>query len=147
VTNTGKQTLSNVSVTDIQMAPAGELTSGPTCPKQTLTPGAAMNCTGTYKVRQADVDHGNVNDSAIAHGTPPHGPAVDSAPSDATVPVTDPASTEDLNSAGSNSLINTGLGANAAGNGTTRITAALGLGLVVLGAGLVIAIARRRRTG
>ena len=37
---------------------------------------------------QADLDNGSINDSAIASGSPPSGPPVDSPPSTATVPVT-----------------------------------------------------------
>jgi uncharacterized repeat protein (TIGR01451 family) len=71
VTNTGNVTLSKVTVTDIQIAPAGPLTSGPTCPQPTLASGASETCTGTYTVTQADVNNGKVNDTAVASGTPP----------------------------------------------------------------------------
>ena len=37
---------------------------------------------------QADLNHGSINDSATATGSPPSGPAVTSPPSTATVPVT-----------------------------------------------------------
>ena len=44
-----------------------------------------MTCTTTYTVTQADVDHGTINDSATATGTPASGPPVTSAPSIASV--------------------------------------------------------------
>ena len=46
VTNTGNVTLSNVGVTDTQVAPASALTSGPTCPVATLAPGASADVYG-----------------------------------------------------------------------------------------------------
>jgi uncharacterized repeat protein (TIGR01451 family) len=87
VTNTGNTTLGSVSVADTQSAPAGPLTSGPTCPQSTLAPAASQTCTGTYKVTQADLDNGSVNDSAVGQGTVPGSttPTV-SAPSTTTVP-------------------------------------------------------------
>ena len=100
VTNTGNVDLSGVSVDDTQEAPAGSLASGPTCqslssPSGTclgsstpLTPGQVATFTATYVVTQADLDHGSINDSATASGSPPSGPPIDSLPATATVPVT-----------------------------------------------------------
>ena len=100
VTNTGTVPLSGVSVADTQVAPAGALASGPTC--QSLA-GPTAPCTGntvtlavgqsatfgaTYVVTAADLANGSVNDSATATGTPPSGPAVTTAPSTVSVPVT-----------------------------------------------------------
>ncbi len=81
-------------VTDTQTPPAGALATGPTC--QTLA-SPTGTCTGsstplavgqsatfiaTYTVTQADLDHGSINDSATATGTPPTGPADDLAAGD-----------------------------------------------------------------
>ena len=100
VTNTGNVDLTGVSVDDTQQPPAGSLTTGPTCqslsgPSGTcsgsstsLAPGQSASFTATYTVTQADLDHGSINDSAIASGSPPSGPPIDSPPSTATVPVT-----------------------------------------------------------
>lgn len=78
VTNTGNVTLTDVSVDDTFVAPAGpELTV--TCPQDTLAPGASMTCTSDpYTVTQADVNNGAIDNSATATGTPPTGPAVTS---------------------------------------------------------------------
>jgi len=96
-TNTGNVTLTSVGVNDIQTAPAGSLTSGPTCQSlsnppgtcsgftTTLVAGQSATFTGTYTITQADLNNGSVNDSATASGTPPTGPPVTSAPSTATV--------------------------------------------------------------
>ena len=98
--NTGNVTLSSVGITDTQTAPAGALTSGPTCSflssptgtcsgsTTTLAPGQSATFTATYTITQADLNNGSVNDSATTSGTPPTGPAVTSSPSTATVTLT-----------------------------------------------------------
>ena len=87
VTNTGNMTLSNVDVADTQMAPAGSLTSGPTCPSGVLAPQASETCTATYTVSQGDLDNGTVDDSAVAEATPPGSTTpVASTPSTVSVP-------------------------------------------------------------
>ena len=80
MTNAGNVTLHNVSVTDPK---AGATT----CVATTLAPNASTTCNvvATYTVTQADVDHGSVDNTATAHGTPPSGPAV-TATASATVP-------------------------------------------------------------
>ena len=100
VTNTGNVDLSGVHVTDTQQPPAGGLASGPTCQSlssptgtcsgssTSLAPGQSASFTATYTVTQADLDHGSINDSATATGTPPTGPSVTSPPSTATVTAT-----------------------------------------------------------
>jgi uncharacterized repeat protein (TIGR01451 family) len=88
VTNTGNVTLTNVNVVDAQTAPAGALASGPTCPSTTILTGNSVTCTASYVVTQADLNNGSINDSAVANGTPPTGPAIQSAASPATVGVT-----------------------------------------------------------
>ena len=100
VTNTGNVDLTGVSVNDTQEPPAGGLASGPTCQSlsspagtcsgssTSLAPGQSATFTATYIVTQADLDHGSINDSAIASGSPPSGPPIDSPPSTASVPVT-----------------------------------------------------------
>ncbi|MDP9904650.1 beta strand repeat-containing protein [Arthrobacter bambusae] len=87
VANNGNVTLNNVAVTDTQAAPAGALTSGPTCPTTTLAPGASTTCTATYLTTQADLDHGTIKDSAVATGTTPTGGSITTPPSSATVTV------------------------------------------------------------
>ncbi len=89
VTNTGEAALSDVSVTDTQTAPAGSLASGPTCPTTTsLMPGDTVECTATYTVTQADMDHGSIDDTATATAVPPIGPEITSNPAQATVTAT-----------------------------------------------------------
>jgi predicted outer membrane repeat protein len=96
-TNTGNVKLTSVGIADTQTAPAGALTSGPTCQSlstppgtcsgstTTLVSGQSATFTATYTITQADLDNGSVNDSATASGTPPSGPPVTSPPSTATV--------------------------------------------------------------
>ena len=69
VTNTGTVTLTSVSVSDPKVGPVG-------CPSSTLAPGASTTCTATYTLTQADVDAGQVVNTATSSGTPPTGPAV-----------------------------------------------------------------------
>jgi uncharacterized repeat protein (TIGR01451 family) len=88
VTNTGNVTLSGISISDQQVPPAGALTSGPTCPDESLAPGASMDCTASYTVRQADLDAGSINDTATAAGTAPDGDRYTSEERSASVPVT-----------------------------------------------------------
>ena len=49
--------------------PLGLLTSGPTCPSGGLDAGLTIDCTATYTVTQADIDHGSINDAATVTGT------------------------------------------------------------------------------
>jgi hypothetical protein len=66
VDNTGNEQLTNVSVTDSKVAvvtcPGGN-------PIPTLAPGAAVTCTGSYTLTQADIDAGQVINTATATGT------------------------------------------------------------------------------
>ncbi len=67
VTNTGNVTLDPISVTDAKVGTV-------TCPVTVLAPGASTTCTATYTLTQADVDAGEVVNTATASGTPPTGP-------------------------------------------------------------------------
>ncbi|MCW2528852.1 MAG: hypothetical protein JWM76_3712, partial [Pseudonocardiales bacterium] len=71
VKNTGNVTLTSVGVTDAQAAPASPLSAAPTCLVTTLAPGVSTTCSATYNATQADVDNGQIVDSATAHGTAP----------------------------------------------------------------------------
>ncbi|WP_157749652.1 DUF11 domain-containing protein [Jatrophihabitans sp. GAS493] len=84
VTNTGNVTLTALSVADTFTAPAGP---PPTvlCPATPVAPGAAVTCTSTYRVTQADMDHGRIDNSAVASAIGPSGASVDSASSTAAV--------------------------------------------------------------
>ena len=88
VSNTGNVTLDRIAILDTQTAPAGNLDAAPVCDATRLLPGTGTTCTATYTVAQADVDHGSVQDSAIATGTDPTGGPVTSPSSQATVEVT-----------------------------------------------------------
>ncbi|MCP4085547.1 MAG: DUF11 domain-containing protein, partial [Actinomycetia bacterium] len=71
VTNDGNVTLSPVGVSD----PLPGL-SGVSCPGVSLAPGAAMTCSATYAVTQADVDNGQIDNTAATTGTAPDGTGV-----------------------------------------------------------------------
>ncbi|WP_435204999.1 DUF7507 domain-containing protein [Micromonospora sp. bgisy143] len=83
ITNNGKVTLTNVTVTDTFTSPASSANLGPiSCgPNEapngsaTLPAGAAITCATTYTVSTADYHHGSVHATATATGTPPTGPS------------------------------------------------------------------------
>ncbi len=72
VTNTGNQTVTNISVID----PLVTVNGGPI----TLAPGASNSSsfTGSYTLTQADIDAGSYANTATASGNPPTGAAVTS---------------------------------------------------------------------
>ncbi|PRP68220.1 beta strand repeat-containing protein [Nonlabens agnitus] len=73
VTNTGNQTLTNVTVTDPLLDGAnGTLTGGPIA---SLAPGAIDTTTfsGSYTIQQSDIDAQSVSNQATATGTTPDG--------------------------------------------------------------------------
>jgi uncharacterized repeat protein (TIGR01451 family) len=84
VVNTGNQTLTQIAITETEFSGTG---TPPvvTCPVTTLAPQATTDCSGTYTVTQADIDAGSISNTATVSGTPPTGPAITSAPSNATV--------------------------------------------------------------
>ncbi|WP_426564988.1 DUF7507 domain-containing protein [Angustibacter sp. McL0619] len=87
VTNSGDTTITDLVIDDTPSAPAGPLTPI-TCPAITLAPGEGTECTASYVLTQADVDHGTVDNSASAAGAAPGGGTVTSNTSTATVTVT-----------------------------------------------------------
>lgn len=87
VTNTGNVTLTNPSVTETAFSGTGDAPEV-TCPTGPLAPGAAVTCQASYVLTQADVDAGEVTNTATATGTPPGTtPAPVSAPSSAEVTI------------------------------------------------------------
>lgn len=89
VTNTGNVTLTDVEVDDTDFSGTGEL-SAIACPEEaaSLAPGQSVTCTATYVVTQADLDSGELTNTATATGTPPGDtPPPTSPPSEVTVPI------------------------------------------------------------
>ena len=89
VTNTGNVTETNAAIVEGAFSGTGTL-SAVTCPAgaASLLPSASVTCTAKYTVTQADVDSGNLKNSATATANPPtgvSGPTV-SPPSTANVP-------------------------------------------------------------
>jgi len=66
VTNIGNVTISNIVVDD-------PLIPSLSCPVNVLAPTAELVCTGSYAVTQADIDAGQVDNTASATGTPSSG--------------------------------------------------------------------------
>jgi uncharacterized repeat protein (TIGR01451 family) len=87
-TNTGNVTLSGVTVSD-PLPGLSALTytwPDPTRPG-VLPTGQTVTATATYALTQADIDAGHVVNSAVATGTPPNGPPVDTSPADTDTPL------------------------------------------------------------
>ena len=86
MTNTGNVTLTDIEVTDTAFSGTGTPPTI-TCPSgaASLAPGVAVTCTGSYTLRQADVDAGSLVNTAVASGTPPTGPTASSDPSTKTL--------------------------------------------------------------
>lgn len=72
VTNAGNVTLNNITVAD-PLPGTGPIT----CPPGQVAPGASIICSSTvYTITQANLDAGQVLNTATAQGFPPSGPAV-----------------------------------------------------------------------
>ncbi|NBH06482.1 WD40 repeat domain-containing protein [Amycolatopsis sp. SID8362] len=69
VTNGGNVTLDPIEVTDPKTGPVR-------CPVSKLAPGEQTTCTAAYRLTQADVDAGTVDNTATASGRPPSGDPV-----------------------------------------------------------------------
>ncbi|WIB77963.1 DUF11 domain-containing protein [Curtobacterium sp. MCPF17_002] len=89
VTNTGNVSITDPTVTDTDFSGSGEL-SAVTCPTGAVAPGDDVTCTATYTVTQADVDAGELTNTASATGTTPGGDPIDPVPSNEVTIVTDP---------------------------------------------------------
>jgi hypothetical protein len=90
VTNTGNVSITDPAVTDTDFSGSGDL-SAVTCPTGAVAPGEDVTCTATYTVTQADVDSGELTNTATATGTTPTGDPIDPVPSNEVTIVTDPA--------------------------------------------------------
>ena len=76
-------TLTLIGVDDPKVGPV-------TCPVTSLQPTASTTCTKTYTLTQADVDAGQVVNTATASGTPPTGGPVTGTDSTTTPITADP---------------------------------------------------------
>ena len=76
VTNSGNVTVTGISVSDTFSAPAGPAPTV-TCPAAPLAPGTSLTCTSNYTATQADIDHGAIDNSAVASGQDPAGADVE----------------------------------------------------------------------
>jgi uncharacterized repeat protein (TIGR01451 family) len=90
VTNTGNVTITDPTIDDVDFSGSGEL-SAIACPDDaSIAPGEEITCTATYTVTQADIDAGELSNTATASGTTPTGdPTGPSTPSTEIV-TTDP---------------------------------------------------------
>ncbi|GAA2107127.1 hypothetical protein GCM10009823_33730 [Brevibacterium salitolerans] len=83
VTNTGNVTLHGITIDETDFSGSGPAVDI-SCPPEaaTLAPGDSVTCSAVYRVTQADVDSGSLENTATAQGTPPGGDSVDSPPSE-----------------------------------------------------------------
>jgi hypothetical protein len=134
LTNTGNVTLTNVTAVEGEFSGTGDL-SAVNCPAEaaSLAPAMSVTCTATYTVTAADLNSGNITNTATGTGTIPGGAGLTSAPSTAKITTQTP-----VNPAG-----------NLANTGTDTAPLALGALLLFLLGGTAIAVgnARRRKTG
>ncbi|WP_164877556.1 DUF7507 domain-containing protein [Prescottella agglutinans] len=136
ITNTGDQTLKDVTVKEGDFTGTGDL-SDITCPDTSLDPGESVTCTATYTFTDEDVKAGQVDNVATATGTSPSDKPVDSNESDATVTAGEqPGGTGSL---GTGSLGSLGAGSLAAGSLAAGSLAAGSLGAGSLDAGSLAA--------
>ncbi|MDR0960374.1 MAG: DUF11 domain-containing protein [Propionibacteriaceae bacterium] len=110
LTNTGKVTLDNPTVTDEMLSTAGDAIS---CAPGPIAPGATLTCTASYLINQADIDRGSITNAATGGMTTPGGDRVTSPPDDSvtTVDTTSSATltkTPSLVDANSNTLADVG---------------------------------------
>ncbi|GMA33447.1 hypothetical protein GCM10025875_34390 [Litorihabitans aurantiacus] len=86
VTNTGNVTITDAAPVEAAFSGTGEL-SGFTPATATLAPGDVVTFTATYTATQADVDAGELTNTATATGTPPPGTELPPVPpSDVDIP-------------------------------------------------------------
>ncbi|PTR32233.1 putative repeat protein (TIGR01451 family) [Rhodococcus sp. OK519] len=85
ITNTGNVTLKDVRPNETAFTGESSRISAFNCPDaaKSLAPNASVTCTATYKLDQADVDRGKLDNAATATGTPPSGEPVTSDEDDA----------------------------------------------------------------
>ncbi|MGL6159574.1 DUF7507 domain-containing protein, partial [Microbulbifer sp.] len=85
VTNTGNVTVDSIAIADAQLDAVA------TCDTTTLAPGAIATCNGIHTITQAEVDAGQVDNTATASGTDPGGNPVSANDSTSTALTASPA--------------------------------------------------------
>ncbi|MFE4195013.1 hypothetical protein ACFRJ9_04030, partial [Paenarthrobacter sp. NPDC056912] len=126
--NTGNVTLTDVVINDSLPGLSPLVYSWPGA-AGTLLPGETVTATATYAITQADINAGQVTNTATSTGTPPTGPPVTTPPASAVVtfPPVVPSQPEEP-------LAYTGV-----------VLTVLPIGLLVAGAGLLLFLVGRRR--
>ncbi len=125
LTNAGATTLTGLAVLDPRLDAAA------TCPRTTLAPGAALTCSGTHTITQAEVDAGRVDNTATAQGTDPSGATITSAPASTTT-TTDTTATLTMDKSAAPPVDTNGDGRIAAGDTITYTFTLTNTGAVTL---------------
>ncbi len=115
VTNTGNVTLNNITIDDSKLGLVDF-----SCGSGSLAPGASRSCTSTYTITQADVDSGNVTNSATVEATAPDSSTVSDDSSDSTTTATNPTVIPTCSDA-SIELIKTGVWSDSNGNSSADV--------------------------
>jgi uncharacterized repeat protein (TIGR01451 family) len=85
ITNTGNVTLDSIDLDDVKLG-----LSNATCGSTSLAPGASTSCTETYDLTQADIDAGQVDNTACVDSDDPDDGAVGDCDDDTTTVEQDP---------------------------------------------------------
>lgn len=108
VTNTGNVPMNDITIVEGSFSGTGQV-SDVACPEDSLAAGEQVVCTASYTLTQADVDAGELTNTATAEGTPPgETTPVPSDPSTVTVPsIADPSLTV-VKSASADAIVEAG---------------------------------------
>lgn len=88
VTNTGNVTLDDIAISDLPALFTGSGALSPvTCGQTSLIPGAAVTCTASYTLTQADVDQASITNTATATASSGLGGPLQSAPDSTTTTI------------------------------------------------------------
>ncbi|MFJ4262837.1 hypothetical protein ACIPYU_10355 [Paenarthrobacter nicotinovorans] len=146
VKNTGNVELKGVEVNDRMPGLSALVYNWPGA-AGTLLPGQTVTATATYAITQADINAGKVANSAIATGTPPKGPSVNTPPATAVVTLPPAGPSDPGNSGGSHDNNQGGSQSNTGGSlaSTGVVLTVLPISLLVVGAGVFLFLVGRRK--
>ena len=108
IENTGNTTITNPTAAEVTFTGTGTAPVIDCPPGVILAPGDSTICTAPYTLTQADVDAGQINNTATATGTDPTGGTVTSNDSDVTLPIPSTPALTLTKSANPTAIVNAG---------------------------------------